>query len=25
MCFVNEEMFWGKDRIDFVERWLAGK
>jgi 2-hydroxychromene-2-carboxylate isomerase len=20
--FVGEEMFWGKDRLDFVERWL---
>lgn len=20
---VGEEMFWGKDRLDFVERWLA--
>jgi len=22
MFFVGEEMFWGKDRLDFVERWL---
>jgi 2-hydroxychromene-2-carboxylate isomerase len=21
--FVGDEMFWGKDRLDFVERWLA--
>ena len=21
--FVDHEMFWGKDRLDFVERWLA--
>jgi 2-hydroxychromene-2-carboxylate isomerase len=21
--FVGEEMFWGKDRLDFVERWLT--
>jgi 2-hydroxychromene-2-carboxylate isomerase len=21
--FVCDEMFWGKDRLDFVERWLA--
>jgi 2-hydroxychromene-2-carboxylate isomerase len=21
--FVEGEMFWGKDRLDFVERWLA--
>jgi 2-hydroxychromene-2-carboxylate isomerase len=20
--FVNDEMFWGKDRLDFVERWV---
>ena len=20
--FVGDEMFWGKDRLDFVERWL---
>jgi 2-hydroxychromene-2-carboxylate isomerase len=20
--FVDDEMFWGKDRLDFVERWL---
>ena len=20
--FVDNEMFWGKDRLDFVERWL---
>jgi len=20
--FVSDEMFWGKDRLDFVERWL---
>jgi 2-hydroxychromene-2-carboxylate isomerase len=20
--FVGNEMFWGKDRLDFVERWL---
>jgi 2-hydroxychromene-2-carboxylate isomerase len=23
--FVGEEMFWGKDRLDFVERWLRRK
>jgi 2-hydroxychromene-2-carboxylate isomerase len=23
--FVDGEMFWGKDRIDFVERWLTRK
>jgi 2-hydroxychromene-2-carboxylate isomerase len=23
--FVDGEMFWGKDRLDFVERWLARK
>lgn len=22
MCFVGDEMFWGKDRLDFIERWL---
>ena len=22
MFFVGDEMFWGKDRLDFVERWL---
>ena len=22
MTFVEGEMFWGKDRLDFVERWL---
>ncbi len=22
MFFVENEMFWGKDRLDFVERWL---
>jgi 2-hydroxychromene-2-carboxylate isomerase len=22
MFFVGAEMFWGKDRLDFVERWL---
>ncbi len=22
MFFVGNEMFWGKDRLDFVERWL---
>ena len=22
MCFVGDEMFWGKDRLDFVERLL---
>ena len=22
MFFVDNEMFWGKDRLDFVERWL---
>ncbi|HSR56796.1 MAG TPA: DsbA family protein, partial [Candidatus Binataceae bacterium] len=21
--FVGDEMFWGKDRLDFVERWLS--
>ena len=21
--FVEDEMFWGKDRVDFVERWLT--
>jgi 2-hydroxychromene-2-carboxylate isomerase len=21
--FVGDEMFWGKDRLDFVERWLT--
>ena len=20
--FVGNEMFWGKDRLDFVERWV---
>jgi 2-hydroxychromene-2-carboxylate isomerase len=25
MFFVGEEMFWGKDRLDFVERWLDRK
>jgi len=25
MCFVGEEMFWGKDRLDFVARSLIGK
>ena len=20
--FVGDEMFWGKDRLEFVERWL---
>jgi 2-hydroxychromene-2-carboxylate isomerase len=20
--FVSDEMFWGKDRLDFVELWL---
>jgi len=25
MCFVGEEMFWGKDRLDFVARLLAAK
>ncbi|MGO9451860.1 MAG: 2-hydroxychromene-2-carboxylate isomerase [Candidatus Binataceae bacterium] len=23
MVFVGDEMFWGKDRLDFVERWLT--
>ena len=23
MFFVGTEMFWGKDRLDFVERWLT--
>jgi 2-hydroxychromene-2-carboxylate isomerase len=23
MFFVGKEMFWGKDRIEFVERWLT--
>lgn len=23
MFFVGDEMFWGKDRLDFVERWLS--
>jgi 2-hydroxychromene-2-carboxylate isomerase len=23
MFFVGDEMFWGKDRLDFVERWLT--
>jgi 2-hydroxychromene-2-carboxylate isomerase len=23
MFFVEGEMFWGKDRLDFVERWLT--
>jgi len=23
MFFVGAEMFWGKDRLDFVERWLT--
>jgi 2-hydroxychromene-2-carboxylate isomerase len=23
MFFVGAEMFWGKDRLDFVERWLG--
>jgi 2-hydroxychromene-2-carboxylate isomerase len=23
MFFVRDEMFWGKDRLDFVERWLT--
>lgn len=23
--FVDDEMFWGKDRLDFVERWLNRK
>jgi 2-hydroxychromene-2-carboxylate isomerase len=23
MFFVGEEMFWGKDRLDYVERWLV--
>ena len=23
--FVGDEMFWGKDRLDFVERWLNRK
>jgi 2-hydroxychromene-2-carboxylate isomerase len=23
MFFVGNEMFWGKDRLDFVERWLS--
>lgn len=22
MFFIGNEMFWGKDRLDFVERWL---
>jgi 2-hydroxychromene-2-carboxylate isomerase len=25
MFFVEDEMFWGKDRLDFVERWLTRK
>jgi 2-hydroxychromene-2-carboxylate isomerase len=25
MFLVDDEMFWGKDRLDFVERRLAGK
>jgi 2-hydroxychromene-2-carboxylate isomerase len=25
MCSVGEEMFWGKDRLDFVERLLQAK
>ena len=25
MFFVEGEMFWGKDRLDFVERWLTRK
>ena len=25
MFFVGEEMFWGKDRLDFVEELLTGK
>ncbi len=25
MFFVGDEMFWGKDRLDFVERWLTRK
>ncbi len=25
MCLVGEEMFWGKDRLDFVKRLLADK
>jgi 2-hydroxychromene-2-carboxylate isomerase len=23
--FVDDEMFWGKDRLEFVERWLKRK
>jgi len=23
MVFVGDEMFWGKDRLDFVARWLS--
>jgi 2-hydroxychromene-2-carboxylate isomerase len=23
MFFVGDEIFWGKDRLDFVERWLT--
>jgi 2-hydroxychromene-2-carboxylate isomerase len=25
MFFVDDEMFWGKDRMDFVARWLTRK
>lgn len=25
MFFVGDEMFWGKDRLDFVDRWLDRK
>lgn len=25
MFLVEDEMFWGKDRLDFVERWLIRK